>query len=40
MLYRKSAYLPAAVRALLTIAKDWHAWLPHAGDVLPISETP
>ena len=37
-LYRKSAYLPTAVRALLGVAQDWKGWLPHAGDVFPINE--
>ena len=38
VLYRKSAHLPTAVRALLGVAQDWKSWLPHAGDVLPIDE--
>jgi DNA-binding transcriptional LysR family regulator len=38
LLYRKSAYLPTAVRALLGVAQDWKTWLPHAGDVFPISD--
>ncbi|HEY1494015.1 MAG TPA: LysR family transcriptional regulator substrate-binding protein, partial [Candidatus Solibacter sp.] len=38
VLYRKSAYLPTAVRALLGVAQDWKTWLPHAGDVFPINE--
>ena len=38
VLYRKSAYLPTAVRALLGVAQDWKTWLPHAGDVFPIND--
>jgi DNA-binding transcriptional LysR family regulator len=36
LIYRKSAHLPIAVKALLAVAHQWKSWLPRAEDVLPI----
>ena len=33
LVYRKSAHVPAAIRALVGVAHQWRDWLPRAGDV-------
>ena len=33
LIYRKSAHVPAALRALVDVAHQWREWLPRAGDV-------
>ena len=37
--YRKTQHVPAAVRALCEVAKNWKSWLPTAGDVIAIPAT-
>jgi DNA-binding transcriptional LysR family regulator len=38
LIYRKSAHVSAAIRALVDVAHQWREWLPRAGDVQAIGE--
>ena len=40
LIYRRTAYTPAALRAIVEVAHDWLNWLPSAQDVLPIGPAP
>jgi DNA-binding transcriptional LysR family regulator len=35
LIYRRSAHVPAVVRAVVEMAQEWRDWLPSAADVLP-----
>jgi hypothetical protein len=35
LIYRRSAHVPAVVRAVIETSQEWREWLPSAPDVLP-----